>query len=501
MYEGDEINSGDGGSFDRPGAIVSSSPDEQQNAAPVKAPKLPKAPKPSKTEQPAPMFFQEPAVITAEPVRERTRSKTPLFIGVGAVALLAIVGVIVAVLVINSNKVAPDDPKVAGRANLTALFDKDAPIPYRTTKVAKYGYVNPNNSEWVIPRVYDAAGPFYGDFALVYRDDFKVIINRKGEEVIKVDKNLEIDYDIDENVWTVDKNVYNGKLQKTNPDKSTAEYLGYGYASVIPSESNDKNSSFSTGIPYIAKVENAEKVYDCGRAGCSYILSNGLSDDNIYVLVHYFLKESKIVSLKDGKELYTASSNNKLAKATEGVFVEISSKTNKTVKYITVDKDEIGTSTTKPTVDYDASISNSKKYYIKSCDDAKSGSKIVDDSNNEVVPCGIEKMWELSKNTYKRLANDGKEVVIILRNDGVHLYDLKEGKDLKVYADAYDVEVFENSVFIKVTLKKDRKRMCNVFEPDTDCVVIKGNPSVFPTCFNVDDRIYSYSLKVMSNEG
>ena len=79
MYEGDEINSGDGGSFDRPGAIVSSSPDEQQNAAPVKTPKLPKAPKPSKVEEPAPMFFQEPAPLPVAPVRERTRSKLPLF--------------------------------------------------------------------------------------------------------------------------------------------------------------------------------------------------------------------------------------------------------------------------------------------------------------------------------------------------------------------------------------------------------------------------------------
>ena len=500
MYEGDEIKSGDGGSFDRPGAIVSSSPDEQQNAEPVKAPKLPKAPKPSKVEQPAPMFFQEPTIVV-KPVRERTRSKTPLLIGIGAVALLAIVGVVVAVLIIDSNKVTPDDAKVAGRANLAALFDKDAPIPYRTTKVAKYGYVNPNTSDWVIPRVYDAAGPFYGDYALVYQDDSKIIINRQGEEVIKVDKSSKIDYDIDENVWTVNHDVYNGRLQKTNPDKSTAEYLGYGYASVIPSENNDKNSSFSTGIPYITKVENAEKVYDCGRAGCSYILSNGISDDNIYALVHYFLKESKIVSLKDGKELYTAPSNNKLAKATEGVFVEIDSKTNKTVKYIAVDKDEISTSNTKPSVDYDASISKSKKYYVKSCDDGKSGSKIVDDSNNEIVPCGIEKMWELSKNTYERLANDGKEAVIFLRSDGAHLYNLKEGKDIKVYADAYDVEVFENSVFIRLTLKKNRKRMCNIFEPDTECVVIKGNPSVFPTCFTVDDRIYSYSLKVMSNEG
>ncbi len=499
MYEGDEINSGDGGSFDRPGPIVSSSPDEQQNAAPVKAPKLPKAPKPSKVEEPAPMFFQEPAVIPVAPVRERTRSKKPLFIGIGAVAVLAIVGVVVAVLIINSNKVTPDDSKVAGRVNLTALFDKDAPIPYRTTKVAKYGYVNPNTSDWVIPREYDVAGPFYGKYAKVRQYDTDMIINRKGEVVVKSIDNAKIDYDIDENVWIVGNDVYNGELQKANPDDSTASYLKYGYAAVVPSKNDDENSFFSSGIPYIAKVENAEKVYDCGKANCSYILSSGLSDDNIYVVVHYIFAETKIVSLNSGKELYTAPSNNKLVKSTEGVFAEIDSSTKKTVKYISVDKDGISSSNTKPTTEYNSSLSKSKKYYRQFCD-AKSGSKIVDDSGNEIVPCGIEKMWDLSKNTYKNLANNGKEAVIILEKDGAHLYDLKEKKDIKVYAGAYNVEVFDNSSFIMITKDKGKKQMCNIFEPDLDCVTIEGSPLVFPTFFSADKKIYSYELKVMSNE-
>ena len=131
MYEGDEINSGDGGSFDRPGAIVSSSPDEQQNAAPVKTPKLPKAPKPSKVEEPAPMFFQEPAPLPVAPVRERTRSKLPLFLGIGAAVIVAVI-VIVTVIIINANQGGDGtSSKIAGEVNLAGLIDPTAPIPYR----------------------------------------------------------------------------------------------------------------------------------------------------------------------------------------------------------------------------------------------------------------------------------------------------------------------------------------------------------------------------------
>ena len=69
MYEGDEINSFDGnGTFDRPGAIVSSNPDEQQNAAKTKAPKASK----KEADIPAPVFFNEPAPMV-EPSRGQRR--------------------------------------------------------------------------------------------------------------------------------------------------------------------------------------------------------------------------------------------------------------------------------------------------------------------------------------------------------------------------------------------------------------------------------------------
>ncbi len=497
MYEGDEINSGDGGSFDRPGAIVSSSPDEQQNAEPVKTPK---APKPSKAEEPAPMFFQEPAPSIASPARtERNRSKKPLLIGMSVVAVLAVVAVVVVVVLITNNKAIVDDPKVAGRVNLAGLFDKDAPIPYRTTKIAKYGYVNPNTSEWVIPRVYDTVGPFYGQYAKVRQDETYMVINRKGEVVVESKNGAKIDYDIDENVWTVGKDIYNGEFQKANPDNSTASNLGYGYASVIPLENNDKNTAFSSGIPYIIKIENAERIYDCGKVGCDYILSYGRSDDDIYAIVHYFAKETKIINLKDGKELYVAPSNNKIAKQSDGVFAEISSKNKKIVQYIIVDNNQVSTSGSKPSDDYKKSISHSGKYFKETCDDKK-GFKIIDGSNKEVVSCGIEKMWELSKNTYKRMAIDDKEAVIILKDDGAHLFNLKDNKDIKVYSGVYDVKVYENSAFIQITLRKGKKQMCNIFEPDLECVTVKDDPIVFSTFFSDGKKIYSYGLKVMSNE-
>ena len=142
MYEGDEINSFDSnGTFDRPGAIMSSSPNEQQNAAPAKPQKSS-----WKGNEPDPMFFEEPM---PESRQRRTRRKRPWFIGIG-ILILIVAAAITVVAIINSTKsVTAGDPAIAGQAYLVGLFDKNAPIPFRSTTVAQYGYISPSSFEWV----------------------------------------------------------------------------------------------------------------------------------------------------------------------------------------------------------------------------------------------------------------------------------------------------------------------------------------------------------------
>ena len=502
MYEGDEINSGDGGSFDRPGAIVSSSPDEQQNAAPVKAPKLPKAPKPSKVEEPAPMFFQDPTPMPVAPVRERTRSKLPLFIGIG-VALVAIV-VIVTVIIINANRGGDGTgSKIAGEVNLAGLFDPTAPVPFRGgSKISNYGYIDPTTEKYVIAREFTEAGPFYGGYAKARRNERDIVINRKGKVIATAPREYDqATYDIDENVWTVGSDVYDGEMKKVNPKNSTASYLGQGYAFIIP-EKPDENSEWQTGIPYVVRVDGGETVFTCETINCNVYMSGGRTDSNAYAIVTEDTKGTKVISLSDGKVLFNCGNENKLAKLSDGIYIEKNRSTNKTVKYYVVDNNEAKVVNGLPDDSKAFSISKTDKYYKTSCGSGKD-SKITDANGGEILPCSSREYWFLSKNTYKNIEkNSGKEAILFQGDDGAHLYDLKEKKDIKVYAGAGDVVVYENSAFIRITKGNGKRAICNVFELDKECVEINSNKelAVYPTFFTVGNKTYSYNLEVIEHD-
>ena len=489
MYEGDEIKSGDGGSFDRPGAIVSSSPDEQQNVKPVKV------------KEPAPVSPQSPYVPEQTP---RTRNKMPLFIGIGAVALVAIVVTVVVILINSGNKIDLGAPAVAGEPNLAGLFDKTAPIPYRGSKISQYGYIDPSTGEWVIESQFTEADPFYGEYARVRKDEQDMVINRKGEVVLNGGP-IKIRYDIDENVWIMGKAVFNGEMKKAHPDTAMANYLGYGYAFVIP-ENEDKESSWKTGISYVVKVENGERVYECQMLSCSVTLNSGKTDDNIYAVVVEAetngrnVKTNKIINLADGKELYNIPTTNRIAKVSDGVFVEKEKATGKTANYIIIENDEAKRATNAPAKDSIRSISRSGKYFKVSCD-AKNGFKITDIDNNELLACTRQPYWELSKNVYKRLEKEDKEVILYYDDGNVHVYDLKNKKDLKVYENVGAVTTYDNSAFIGVSLGEGNAKICNILALDKDCVEVgKKTVTAYPTFFKTDEQTYSYDLKEVRHE-
>ena len=488
MYEGDEINSGDGGSFDRPGAIVSSSPDEQQNAAPVKV------------KETAPAAPQSPYVPESAP---RTRNKMPLFIGIGAVALVAIVVVVVVVLINAGKTVDLGNAAVAGEPNLAGLFDRTAPIPYRGSKISQYGYVDPSTGEWVIESQYTEADPFYGEYARVRKDEHDMVINRKGEVVLN-GQSIKIRYDIDQNVWIMGKAVFNGEMKKAHPDTAMATYLGYGYAFIIP-ENEDKDSNWKSGIPYVAKVENGEKVYECESLSCSVALNYGKTDGNIYAIVieadksDKSIKTNKIINLADGKGVYNAALTSRIAKVSDGIFVEKDNETKKVITYIIIDNGEAKKATSAPTKDNIRSISRSGKYFKVSCGN-KNNFMITDANNNELLACTRQPYWELSENVYKRLAKDDKEVILYYDGD-VHVYDLKNKKDLKVYEKVGAVTAYDNSAFISVSLGDGKSKVCNILELDKDCVEVgKKTVTAYPTFFTADDQIYSYDLKEVKHE-
>ena len=508
MYEGDEINSFDGqGTFDRPGAIMSSSPDERQNDTPQKSSGLfasrPRVANPNQnylaaqklaSNQNAPKFFREAAMSSAPaPVQNNpTRVNKMPFI-IGGVAIIAITIVVIVIATLSGGELFKGeiDTAVAGKTNTAGLFDKDAPIPYRGyNEISSYGYVSPKTLKMTIPRSFSKAGPFYGSYASAVKEDKHVIINRKGEVVVDAGKDADVSYDIDNNVWLVGKDIYNGLMKKANPSKTDTSYSGHGYAFVVPQTEEDN-------APYLVKVETGEKTLECQAIGCGFIVSTDTTGEKIYIVASEFGKGSKIYKADSKSEVYAASSNNPIVKISDGVFAEKSRQTKDIVKYIVITGEEVNTSKSEPKVEYDYSISRSGNYFTKNCTD---GFKIVDKSDSEVIGCELWQVWELSKSVYKKFEADGKHAVLFLKEDGVHLYDLKKKEDIKLYKSASDVQVYENSAFIKLTDEKGKMLICNVFEPKLNCIKYeKGKIKTYPTFLTIDDKTYTYELKEVKN--
>ena len=513
MYEGDEINSFDGnGTFDRPGAIMSSSPDEQQNAEPVKAPKAPKAPKDNSAEDFAaaqslasnpntPQFFGEAAVAANPYPTQRTRGprssmRKPLIIGgiaIGAIALIAIIVLAISGGMGGSSKI--ESTKVAGEMNIGAIFDETAPIPMRSSSISAYGYITQDGKKWVTPKQYTYAEQFYGNYAKAKFDGKIVIINREGKTVIEQPESVDVHYDIHENVWIVGTDVYNVEMEKANPDGSKANYSGYGYAFVVPAKEEGDASSYTTGIPYLVRVEDGEKVFSCEIAGCNISVTKGYTDNKVYLIMVAEGQGSKIISLESKQVLYEIPNTEFFAKEFEGVYAQYLRSRNAFRKHVVINNGAAKATDARPDKISKVSVSNSGKYFIKGCDGK--GYKIIDENDGEVLGCSTSPRIYLPEIIYRRLEKEDKEAIVQYSDDGYQLFDLKEKKVLKTYADTTDFEIFENSSFIRIVKKDGKQYICNILGSDKDCIEYDGKTKLEPyvTFIVIDGKTYSYNLK------
>ncbi len=495
MYEGDELNRERGGTFDRPGAILSSSPDEQQTALP--------AAKPNKLVGGQSRFqprndarrtsIQEYAttINTSNRSGRLLNGRLLIFAGIGVIAVLIIVIVVVLLTRGGGPSVVADDGSVAGTANAKIIFDKNAPVPFLLSGTG-YGYINPNENKWTIEPKYSKAEQFHGNYAKVAMNEKILIIDRKGETILKLSQDSDVRYEINDNVWVIDYDVYNSAMKKMNPDGSKASYLDYGYAFIIPAN-EDKNSSFKTGIPYLINVGTGEKSYECNAIGCSITITKGATDDIIYIAVYESGKGVKIYSLKDKNEIYSSPATNSMTKLFNGVFVEKDIVEKKIINYLTIDNNAVEKTRQRPNIAPDKSISGAREYYATQCSGGYNITGVIDD-------CSIKAYWELPSLVYSWYSENNKKPVVILKEDGIHLFDMQGQKDIKKYDKSYSFETFDDSVFVKLYLDSGEKRMCNILEPNKDCMTIDGKTiNVYATYFTVDRKTYSYNLTEVYN--
>ena len=443
-----------------------------------------------------PQFFNDAMAANMQPQTSETKKKSPLMIIIiAAGAIIAVVAAIILIISLTKNQNINnfEDNKQAGEMDTKAIFDKNAPIPAKGE--GGYGYINPQNGEWVLDAKYEEAGQFYGNYASVTYSDKKAIINRKGEEKGTAKYTDEISYHIDENVWTVGTDVYNGAIEKINPDKTTSSYVGYGYAFVVP----DRKDGQQINDPgYLVNVTTGETFYQCEHSGCSFGITFGADDDNKYLVVYEYGKNTKILKLDSKEEVYKTANTNFLTKLFEGIFIEKDKTTKEVKKYVTISDGKAKTSTKRPDTPEDTSISRSGKYFIKSCDE-KMG--IVDSDKKEIVGCEYNDVFPVSVSSYKHgLAND-KELVILQNEEKTVLYDLKSAKALKEY-ETSNIIIYEDSAFFGIYVNKDEQKLCNMFDVGIDCATVKTkNLEVYSTYAKSGDIYYSYELKPIKNGG
>lgn len=433
-----------------------------------------------------PGYFNEAMgdIVIDNPNAKKKKNKLPFIIG-GAV-LLIVIAVIVVVILLRNNPPSTGSDKV-GETNLDLIFDKTTPILVEEN--GKYGYINPEDGKTIVRAIYKNAERFYGEYAKVQSETEYMIIDRKGEIKLKSTTD-DFRYDVKNNIWSAKSDVYTHKMEKINPDKTTASYLGYGYILVIP-ENEDEKSSYKSGIPYIINAEK-KTIYTCEGIGCSAVLVKATDSDDVYAAISTSGKKSKIVSLKDSQTISEADTTSYYAKIGENILALKATKDRAIQKYLTIKGGAAAESKTLPEIKTQVTISDSGKYVRAQC--GNGFYSVNDKDGNSIVGCDYTSVVELSANVFAKLAAGKKEPVFLTKDDKVILYDLANKKELASYNSA-EVNVSTDSPFFQIVTDNSKSSVCNIFELG-DCVSVDTlNVKGFSNYFTANEKYYNYSKK------
>ncbi len=433
-----------------------------------------------------PGYFNEAMgdIVIDDPNAKKKKNKLPFIIG-GAV-LLIVIAVIIVVILLRNNPPSSGSGKV-GETNLDLIFDKTTPILVEEN--GKYGYINPEDGKTIVRAIYKNAERFYGEYAKVQSETEYMIIDRKGEIKLKSTTD-DFRYDVKNNIWSAKSDVYTHKMEKINPDKTTASYLGYGYILVIP-ENEDEKSSYKSGIPYIINAEK-KTIYTCEGIGCSAVLVKATDSDDVYAAISTSGKKSKIVSLKDSRTISEADTTSYYAKIGENILAVKNSKDRKIQKYLTIKGNTASESKIQPEIKTQTTISDSNKYIRSQCSNGFYG--VNDKDGNAVAGCDYASVTEIPASVFAKLSANKKEPVFLAKDDKVILYDLLNKKELASYSGT-EVNVSNDSPFFQIVTDNSKSSICNVFElgdcASVNTLSVKG----FSNYFIANGKYYNYSKK------
>lgn len=265
---------------------------------------------------------------------------------IGALVLTIVIGV--TIIFLNSGYKNPLH---------AAIYDPKKPIPVEENGV--FGYVD-FEGEMLIEPQYETADPFYGDFALVKTNDetskYK-IIDRTGAVVKESTTAKKPKYYKDYGVWLIDNILYDYEMNVLFEGDNHLDYVGQGYFTYF------KNDEEQSGLIN----HEGKKIFAWNSNYISVTLSPLVYDElDEYAAISDFEEQEKIISLKNGKEIYTLDDpkNKYLETESDNVFRIIDRQNSyKTIEWLYIENDRIVYSTNEEL--YDLSLIDYKNKILR----------------------------------------------------------------------------------------------------------------------------------------
>lgn len=391
--------------------------------------------------------------------------------------IIAIVGVIVAVIAIfiGFKMFSKSDEEVL----IARIFDTEKPISIK--KDGKYGYIN-TKGKVIIEPAYKVANDFYGEFAAVKTEDDKYqIINRKGDVKATSESLYGIKYIAESDAWLVDGVLYNGNMKRVTKEGIVVDYDSYngGYLTFLDANKKTMGVMTSAGkktfeIPvteggYLG-LDLSENEFELEDSYCRVVV-----DNEKYAIINcktgkvvYDLSE-KYISVDDNN-IFSIKDGDYRADTLETIYIENDKVSYKVEKDIELSYYSAGILRIE---DDSKSYSERYTYYNlkdKTTSDKKPSTEITDawqlltgftvyECNSKyglmkdekvILSCEWDDVETLSTSLYKFLQSEGKNYILLEKDDKTNLYDMKKKKVIATFNASY-VSDYSDSTFIKYT--------------------------------------------------
>ena len=374
---------------------------------------------------------------------------------------------------------------VPGKIDLDLFFDETAPIQIKSGD--RYGFANADGSSWLIRPIYVSVERYYGNYAKVETDTGKYrLLDRSGNIIKEADSYIDINYNLDGNVWIINGVIYDSSLKALSPEDASSSYLGDNYMLISPKEEGK--------TAYISTL-SGEKIYDCGESDCTAMYTKDYTTDKKYIVIYRSsLGLSIMIDLSSGEEVFSSKKGSYLTKYNEGILLERRASDSAILRYVVLSDDKVTTLSSYPSLPG----KQNDKYYTHLCSNgyyAITANKNASDQET-LTDCIYTEIIMLPELVYTYFENKGQEPVLLISDtsketeNAVKLYDLKTGKVIRTFS-SIGVTVYNESPFIHLYSNTGTEKICSLFKDQCFDIQESSIVEAFNNYFTINGRMYT----------